>query len=136
MKKEEKEQFGKLVSKIFGLINDYECGYAAIIENIKHVDDENSVHSIELIKPSNNFLTLGEFPRMLRHRTSYTENDCGSLKIIELDETYRVYPNRKRKFEPNSFVWQNPRYKLFSRVSKIDVDDLLKKLELRIVEMI
>ena len=136
MKKEEKEQFGKLISTIFGLINDYACGYVTIIENIKHIDDENSVHSIELIKPSNDFLLIKEFPRILRHRTSYTENDCGSLQIIELDEIYSVYPNRKRKFEPNSFVWQNPRYKLFSRVSKIDVDDLLKKLELEIVEMI
>lgn len=125
MNKKDKEFLEEKLIKLFNAMNDQSTVY---VKKIKQINESHLFHDFEIQK--NLEFTC---PYNLNHIAYTIHND---KRNVELNEDYGFYQNRKQKFELRSFKRGPDRWFLFSRWSKLDVQDFLEKLDLKIVEII
>ena len=128
MKKEHKRLFESKLTRMFSLMGN---GQLEKIEKIKQNGESRAVHEIDLIKP-----WMNGRPLMLVHKMHLLNSSGRRVQSIGFDEHYNFYPARERKFVLMSNLRPIPRYRLFSRAAKIDMEDLFKKMDLKTVEML
>ena len=125
MNKKDKEFLEEKLIKLFNAMNDQSTVW---IKGIKQINELYLFHDFEIQK-NLEFIC----PYNLNHIAYTIHNDKRNVK---LNEDYGFYQNRKQKFELRSFKRGPDRWFLFSRWSKLDVQDFLEKLDLKIVEII
>lgn len=144
MKKEIRHQFIKRLTRIINSApygGRYPLNFILDINGIKHIDDPKVEHDFTI------FASHPQ-PYKIRHK-SHKEIAVDvpefmrieifeKRRIITIDELYEFYPRRKqRKFALASInMCGNDEFKLFSNKSKIDMDDLFRKFDLKIVELL
>ena len=134
MTKSEKKLFTEQVEKLFDLMKlmrrppqDDWMNKVVVVDNIKQLYSSFIIHKLMFIGDE-------EHGRMhIRHDVREVRNRIARNVLYE---GYRFHPGRKNKFELTSLWSGQSHIKLFDRWSKIDMDDLLKKLELKMVELI
>lgn len=107
----------------------------AHIKNIGHLDNRSVIHHLAFVL----YRDGQEHVQMTVKHYAYKLKNNVEKRL--LDEVYGFYPSKKNKFafmRRDSLSSDNDQAccRLFDRWSRIDVDDLLRKLELKLVEMI
>ena len=126
MNKNDKELLGEKIIKLFSVMRDHSAVY---VEKIKQLRERNLYHELVIRKN-----TRWICPCTIDHNAAYYFPNGNRNSLIS--ESYEFYQNRKQKFILNSFKRGPDRYYLFSRWSKIDMQDLMDKLDLKIVETV
>ena len=126
MKKEIMRQFIKRLTRIISF-----APYDEILDitGISHINNPKVEHD---------FTIFASYPFTIRHKAHKEIDFFEKRRIITMDELYEFYPNRmQNKFELDSInMYGNGEFKLFSNKSKIDMDDLFRKFDLKIVELL
>lgn len=125
MNKKDKEFLEEKLIKLFTAMNDQSTVY---VKKIKQINESHLFHDFEIQK--NLAFTC---PYNFIHIVYTIRN---GERNVALNEYYSFHQNRKQKFELRSFKRGPDRWFLFSRWSKLDVQDFLEKLNLKIVEII
>lgn len=131
MKKEIMHQFIERLTRIISFApydKRYPHNFILDITGIGHINNPKVEHD---------FTIFASYPFKIRHKAHKEIEFFDGRRIIAMDEQYEFYPRRKqRKFEPATLMYSNEEFKLFSNKSKIDMDDLFRKFDLKIVELI
>ena len=132
MTKSQRKLFVERVEKIFDLMKlmclpqDW-MNKVVDVDNIKQLYSRFVIHKLM-------FIYDVEYGRMhIRHDVREVRNH---IERNVLYEGYRFHPKRKNKFELTSLGSSQIHIRLFDRWSRIDVEDLLEKLKLKVVELI
>lgn len=98
-----------------------------VVDNIRQLYSRFTIHKLTFIRNET-------FKRMsIRHDVRVINND---IEMYTIREDYNFHPKRQNKFELGTVNSSQIHVKLFDRWSRIDVDDLLRRLDLKLVELI
>ena len=133
MTKSERKLFMERVEKIFNMMSfmpppsEEWMSSIQVVDSIKQLYSGSITHKLKFLKNE-------KYSRMeIQHEVRETRNGVGRRTLYE---RYKFHPNRKNKFELTTINSGLIYVKLFERWSRIDVEDLLRKLKLKMVEMI
>ena len=133
MTKSERKLFAERVEKIFNMMSFMPPPPEEWMSNIQVVDSIKQLYSGSITHKLK-FLKNEKYSRMeIQHEVRETRNGVGRITLYE---RYKFHPNRKNKFELTTINSGLIYVKLFEGWSRIDVEDLLRKLKLKMVEMI
>ena len=132
MTKLQRKLFTERVEKLFKVMESMYCDHEwlnqlMVVDNVKQLYSSFIIHKMIFIRvvESNDF--------HIRHDVREVRNHIDRNVLFE---GYKFHPKRKNKFELTSIGSSKVHVRLFDRWSKIDVDDLLMKIDLKIVELI
>ena len=127
MKKTDKDLFGQKLTQLYAVMHDR---MVVPIEKVKHINREFVFHDFKFQTSLRTWT-----PYLFDHRAyMFYDNN----KTVLANEDYAFHKDRKNKFELFGHIWKHNdfRWRLFGRWSGIDMDDLLMKLDLKIVELV
>ena len=114
----ERKCFTKQAGQIFNIMDNHS---SVIVCDIKQLYNDFVVHDLRFSKHGRE--------NVIYHRV-YLRGD------FSRHELYKFYPNSIRKFIADIYIFSPVEWKLFDRWSKMDINGMLKKINLKIVEMI
>ena len=121
MNNDQREYFTSQVDKLFNIMNDMSM---ITIDGIKQLDDDIITHDVQFVKRIETYDKYYIYHRVY-HKFDFLRR-----------EFYTYHPKSKKKFYANIYIFDPAKWKLFDRWSKIDVEGMLRKIDLKIVELI
>ena len=124
MNKMERAIFTNKVDKIFGVMHDDSY---VVINGIKQLDNTSVIHDLKFLKYNDDDEKYRVYK--ILHRVYWNDD-------FHAREDYLYFPKRINKFHAVDYIFYEVRLKLFDRWSKLDMNDMFTKLDLKLVELI
>ncbi len=118
MTRDERKYFASQVGQIFSMMTDHS---SIIVCGIKQLDDNSINHDIKFTK--------------LTHSNIVYHRVYRNSEFLRL-EYYEFHPNSIKKFNACKYIFDPAKWKLFDRWSKMDIGDMIRKIDLKLVEML